>query len=261
MEVGDITATLRTADETVRRLERLGLAYQGTIQPGDLDGLTDAAEQAKLRQKLEVEFERAMSPGPLPIVRALQIHGLGSAADALHELWDTVFSVTSLFAVSVGVAESEVLEFDVISKADAARRELRAAQEFMLSRDFGDQAKSERLAVALDATLLVDAMARLGSDYFYYLSDPDAPLPVGDEGDETNEEACARTKREFAQLDVETCYKELAYHDLGSQARAIVELAAIVGEMMNSDDIKGLTVEDLYDRRDKIVSALASGHQ
>ena len=242
----DSNDLLGDAERAVDQLSRIGLEYQQVVEAGRSSGNAFSAGTA--RRKLELEFDRDMQPGPIPVVRALQVRGYEDAAAALEDLWQTVFWVTSLVAVGVGVDEREVLDFDVVGKRHRAVEALSDIRS-------GAGVVAPGAAIATDAALLADQVARLGSDFQYLLSDRDAPLPMGSKEDETNEEARRRVRREFELLDVATTVNQLRRFGMSKDADSLVSIVAYVKRIMDAGEVDDGT--DLLELRDRLVAELS----
>jgi hypothetical protein len=239
---------LGEAERAVDQLSRIGLEYQQVVEAGcSVDGV-NAVNAGEVRRKLELEFDRDMQPGPIPVVRALQVGGYEKSAAALHDLWQAVFWVTSLVAVSVGVDERDVLDFDVVGKRQSAIEAMSEIRSVV-------QLESPGVAVATDAALLVDHVARIGSEFQYLSSHADASLPIGNEEDETDEERRLRAKREFEQLDVATTVNQLRQFGMARGADSLESIVAQVQRIMDHGEVDDVT--DLLDLRDRLVEELS----
>lgn len=239
---------LGEARRVVDELATMGLAYQQAVV-ADTQSTTDAT---KHRRDIELEFERTMMPGPIPIVRALEMRGFGPASAAINALWENVFWVTSLIAVSLGVDETEVLEFDVAAKRDAAIAALNHAAE--TASDAEDEKSVRRAQVLTHSALVADEVMGLGTEYQSYIDDPLLPL----DDDETNEEARGRVTAQFDQADAVHAIQELEELGLGSAADALRTLIAAVSALVTGaqdGDAPGQHV-DLHAIRDNVVSEL-----
>lgn len=239
---------LGEAKRVVDQLSRIGLEYQQVVEAGCSADVPNAVGAGAARRKLELEFDRDMQPGPIPVVRALQVHGYENVASALHDLWQTVFWVTSLIAVSVGVDERDVLDFDVVGRRQSAVEALSQIRSVA-----GGEAAGA--AIATEAALLADQIARLGSDFQYLLSDPDTPLPMGCKEDETNEDARLRAKREFEQLDVAATVSQLRRFGMAKDAHSLESKRAHVQHIMDAGQFGDPT--DLLELRDRLVEELS----
>jgi hypothetical protein len=257
----DVAACLDEANALLDELEHIGLAYQATFRTGDQGTQATPSDLEKIRSRLENQFDKRMTPSPLPVIRALQIHGFAAASEALKELWDNVFRATSLLVMSWGIDDEEVLKFDVQGTADAARTALRKAREAASTEDHMLAGDEDRRAAAIEAALLVDAIARLGGDYQDYLADPDFPLPMGDDSDETNEEARLRTRQEFDALPISSVCDKLRLHGYEEQASSVAELESDVRSILSRTEADEEEPLDLYARRDAIAAQLRSASQ
>ena len=258
----DVAACLDEANAILEELEHIGLAYQATFRTGDQGAQATPPDLEKMRRRLENQFDKRMTPSPLPVIRALQIHGFAVASEALKELWDNVFWATGLLVMSWGVDDDEeVLKFDVQGTADAARAALRDAREAASAGDIPLAGDEDRRAAAIEATLLVDAIARLGGDYQDYLADPDLPLPMGDDSDETNEEARLRTRQEFDALPIPSVCDKLRLHSYEEQAASVAKLESDVRSIMSRTEADEEEPLDFYARRDAIAAQLRSASQ
>ena len=257
----DVAACLDEANAILDELEHIGLAYQATFGTGDQGTQATPSDLEKIRSRLENQFDKRMTPSPLPVIRALQIHGFAAASEALKELWDNVFWATSLLAVSLGVDDEEVLKFDVQGSADAARTALRSAREAASAGDTMLAGDEDRRAAAIEAALLVDVIARLGGDYQDYLADPDLPLPMGDDSDETNEEARLRTRQEFDALPISSVCDKLSLHGYEEQAASVAKLESDVRSILSRTEADEEEPLDLCARSDAVAAQLRSASQ
>lgn len=253
MGEGDLGACFEQVADAIEKLTRMGLDYQRSISAPGEGAQAKWPEAREVQSEIEAEFDRTMTPGPLPVVRALQVRGADLAATALDELWRTVFEVTSLLTVGVGVDWEEVLEYDVRGKSFAACEALQEARETALSTGSVSQLSGAQASAATDAVLFVDAVVRLGGDSHNLREDPDSPFPMGVDEDETNEEAQLRTKREFDRLSVEPVSSRLSECGLGRHAQAIARFYDSVRLFMESHEAQPGGLSEFSALGDKLI--------
>lgn len=252
---------LNEAEHVVKKLASLGAEYQKAVEALGASEPIDLVHQETMR-RLEDEFDATYSPGPLRVVRALEIRGYKDAANAVHDLWQTVFWVTGLVAVSVGVEYAEVLEFDVVGKREAALDALRRIAE--TSRSGSDSRHDPHLATLTDGALMADKVTSVGSDYQLYLADSDMPLPMGEDDDETNPEARLRVAREFEALNPGSIVEQLRELGAIEAAAALEDLVRTVSRIV---DVRGQSTDgsivdiDLLAKRDSVIDELTQAGQ
>jgi hypothetical protein len=253
----DVATCLNEATATLEELEHIGLSYQATFRPEERHTQPTSSDLEETRRRLERQFEERFPSGPLPVIRALQFHGFTAASQALEELLANVFKATSLLAMSYGVENDEVLEFDVQGTAASARTALANARESASAAHALLTGDEHRRAAAIAATLLIDAIARLGSEYCELLVDPDLAFSVGDESEVTNSEARRRTQQEFVALPVSSVCETLRLHGYEAQAASVTELASDVMRILSQTEAEE-EQPDLCARRDAIAAQLLS---